>query len=82
MVYSFVVFLLSQPSDADFRDAWEIGSHLGPIKTDNLKLKTIELSSDKALKGRLYVNQRYDIFPKTTFPERGFLYLIKMKGRQ
>lgn len=78
MAYNFVIFHLSWPLDADFWDVWEVGSH-----EDRLKLITIALSSGKTLKGRLHLNQRYDRFPKTTFPEKYFLwYLIKIKGRK
>lgn len=72
--YNFVIFLLSQPLDADFWNAWEIGSHLGPMKTGDLKLVTIEPSSGTASKARLNLNERYDRFPKTTFPGKGSLY--------
>lgn len=74
MGYNFVIFLLSQPLDADFWNAGEIGIHLGTMKIGDLKLVTIELSSGIASKGRLNLNERYDRFPKTTFPGKGFLY--------
>lgn len=61
--------LLSQPSNADFWDAWGIGSHLGTVRTNDLKLKTIEVSTGKALKESLHLNQKHDRLIKTTFPK-------------
>lgn len=62
-----MLVLLSQPSNADFWDAWEIGSHLGTVRTNDLKLIISEVSSSKTLKERLHLNQRYDRLIKTTF---------------
>lgn len=76
ITHNFVIFLLSQPLGAHFQDAWEIDSHLRPMRTDDRKLITIELSGE-ALKRRLNLNQRYDRVPKTTLPEKGFSYFYK-----
>lgn len=65
--YNFVIFLLSQPLDSDFQDPWETDSHLRPMRTDDRKLRTIELSGEVVKRG-LNLNQRYDKVPKTTFP--------------